>query len=88
MSQESDKTRVTVEIHNKSYTIVGNEPASRVMLVAELVDQKMNEMHQHNPSLDTSRLAVLTAVNTTNDYLKLKEEYASLLGALKKKEDK
>lgn len=84
---QNDKERITVEIHNKSYTIIGNEPASHVRLVASLVDQKMNEIESMNKHLDTTKLAVLTAVNTMNDYLKLKEEYASLLGSLKKKED-
>ncbi len=85
MSQ-SDKTRVTVEIHNRSYTIVGQEPAHRMRMVASLVDQKMSEIHQANSNLDTAKLAVLTAVNTTNDYLKLKEEYAQLLGSITRKE--
>ncbi|CDQ39384.1 MULTISPECIES: cell division protein ZapA [Virgibacillus] len=87
MAQE-EKTRTTVEIHNRTYTIIGTEAQSHVKLVASLVDQKMSEIQQANRQLDTTRLAVLTAVNTMNDYLKLKEDYASLLGSLKKKEDK
>lgn len=84
---QNDKTRITVEIHNKSYKIVGNEDAHHVRLVASLVDQKMSEIQKANPTLEPSRLAVLTAVNTMNDYLKLKEDYAALLGSMKKKED-
>ncbi|WP_188453463.1 cell division protein ZapA [Virgibacillus oceani] len=87
MTQE-DKTRITVDIHNKSYTIVGTEPAHHVRLVASLVDQKMHEIQEMNKNLDTTKLAVLTAVNSMNDYLKLKEEYAKLLGSINKKEDK
>ncbi|WP_067730654.1 cell division protein ZapA [Oceanobacillus damuensis] len=85
---ESDKKRITVDIHNRTYTIVGTESPSHVRLVASLVDQKMKDIHSVNKQLDTTRLAVLTAVNTMNDYLKLKEDYATLLGSLKKKEDK
>ncbi|CDO01687.1 Z ring-associated protein ZapA [Oceanobacillus picturae] len=84
---QNNKSRITVDIHNKSYTIVGEESASHVRLVASLVDQKMNEIQEANRHLDTTKLAVLTAVNTMNDYLKLKEDYAALLGSLKKKED-
>ncbi|UFT97979.1 cell division protein ZapA [Radiobacillus kanasensis] len=86
MSQP-DKSRTTVDIHNRSYTIVGEEPAHHVRMVASLVDQKMREIHAANNKLDTTSLAVLTAVNTMNDYLKLKEEYTELLGSIKKKED-
>ena len=85
---ENKKSRINVEIYNKSYTIVGNESERHVKLVASLVDQKMNEIHSHNLPLDTSQLAVLTAVNTMNDYLKLKEDYAKLVGSINRKEDK
>src|SRR5699024_12855334 len=83
-----DKTRITVDIYNKPYTIIGTESPQHVRLVASLVDQKMREIHDMNPSLDTTKLAVLTAVNAMNDYLKLKEDYATLVGKLNRKEDK
>ncbi|MDY0396916.1 cell division protein ZapA [Virgibacillus halophilus] len=83
-----EKKRITVDIHNRSYTVVGKESESHVKLVASLVDQKMKEIQQMNQSLDTTSLAVLTAVNAMNDYMKLKEEYATLLGSFKGKEDK
>jgi cell division protein ZapA len=83
---EEKKQRVTVEIHNRTYTIVGEEPASHVRLVASLVDQKMKEIQDANKHLDMASLAVLTAVNTMNDYLKLKEDYARLLGSVKRED--
>ncbi|WP_138415422.1 cell division protein ZapA [Aquibacillus sediminis] len=86
MSQ-SNKTRATVDIYGKSYTIVGEEQPHHVRMVASLVDQRMREIHESNRSLDTAKLAVLTAVNTMNDYLKLKEDYAELEASLKKKEE-
>lgn len=87
MSQDN-KQRITVDIHNRTYKIVGKESESHVRLVASLVDQKMKEIQTMNKRLDTTSLAVLTAVNTMNDYQKLKEDYAMLLGSLKRKEDK
>ncbi|ALX48251.1 cell division protein ZapA [Lentibacillus amyloliquefaciens] len=85
---EDDKTRVTVEIYNKHYTIVGKEDPNDVRLVAGQVDQKMREIHSANQQLTPTELAVLTAVNTMNDYMKLKKDYAELLGSQHKKEDK
>ncbi|MFC4664223.1 cell division protein ZapA [Oceanobacillus aidingensis] len=84
---DNEKQRVTVEIYNRTYHVIGTETERHVQLVANLVDQKMNEIHDANKQLDTASLAVLTAVNTMNDYLKLKEDYATLLGSLRKKED-
>lgn len=82
-----DKTRTTVEIYNRSYTIVGEEQAHHVRMVASLVDQKMQEIREGNKDLDAAQLAVLTAVNTMNDYIKLKEDYTELTESIKKKED-
>jgi len=84
---QNDKTRVTVDIYNKTYKIVGKESAQHVRLVASLVDQKMREIREASPNLDTTRLAVLTAVNTMNDHLKLKEAYEEVVGTPNKKED-
>ena len=81
---EQKKVRTTIEIHNRPYTIVGTESEQHIKLIGSLVDQKMKEIQQGSSYLDTSSLAVLTAVNTMNDYMKLKEEYASLLGAMRK----
>ena len=85
---EPKKNRTTVEIYNRSYTIMGDEPVSHVKLVASLVDQKMREIQRHNGHLDITRLAVLTAVNTMSDYVKLKEDYAKLVGSITRKKEK
>ncbi|MGM8215551.1 cell division protein ZapA [Bacillaceae bacterium W0354] len=76
---ESEKTKVTVDIHNRKYTVVGKESAEHIKMVASLVDQKMDEIRYAKPSLDTTQLAVLTALNTMSDYLKLKDELNVLL---------
>lgn len=84
---QNEKNRVNVDIYNRTYKIIGKESDQHVRLVASLVDQKMKDIQQSNEQLDTTMLAVLTAVNTMNDYLKLKEDYASLLNSRKQKEE-
>lgn len=86
MSQ-SDKTRTNVDIYGRTYTLVGEENLHHMRMVASIVDDKMRELYQRNRSLDTSRLAVLTAVNTMNDYLKLKEDYEAIIKNNNQKED-
>ncbi|WP_066196630.1 MULTISPECIES: cell division protein ZapA [Gracilibacillus] len=86
MSQ-SDKSRTTVDIYGRSYHIRGNEDAEHIRHVANLVDEKMRGIHEVNKSLDTTNLAVLTAVNTMNDYIKLQEEYEVLQKLLDEKEE-
>ncbi|WP_391557315.1 MULTISPECIES: cell division protein ZapA [Bacillaceae] len=81
---EAEKKRTTVEIYGQQYVIVGNESVEHVRLVASLVNNKMREIGQKNPSLDSTKLAVLTAVNAVNDYLKIKDQLERLESELKK----
>ncbi|WP_442905292.1 cell division protein ZapA [Jeotgalibacillus sp. ET6] len=84
---QNEKNRISVDIYGQSYSIVGSESTSHIRLVASMVDDKMREISSKNPSLDTSKLAVLTAVNAVHDYLKLKEEIEELENELKKLKD-
>lgn len=81
------KTRITVDIYGRTYTIIGDADKHHLRLVASMVDDKMKEIYQTNKSLDTTRLAVLTAVNTINDYLKLEADYETLLKKIAEKEE-
>jgi len=84
---DDTRNRVTVDIYGQPYTIVGAESASHIRQVASMVDEKMREISVKNPSLDTSKLAVLTAVNTIHDYLKIQEQLHQLQLELKKEKD-
>lgn len=53
-------------------------------LVASMVDDKMREISSRNPALDTTKIAVLAAVNSVHDYLKLKEQVEQMDEQLKK----
>lgn len=84
---EQKKTRITVDIYGQQYSIVGTESSSHIRLVASIVDDKMREISAKNPTLDTSKLAVLTAVNIVHEYTKLKDEYERLLRKMNKEKD-
>lgn len=84
---EHNRKKTTVTIHKRTYTIVGSESEAHIESIASLVDEKMAQIYDANKNLDASRLAVLTALNTMNDYVKLKEEYEALL-LLLEEEDK
>ncbi|MFD2446278.1 cell division protein ZapA [Bacillus sp. CGMCC 1.16607] len=74
----TQKIRTTVDIYGQQYAIVGTESTSHIRLVASMVDDKMREIGSKNPSLDVSKLAVLTALNAMNDLVKLKDKYETL----------
>lgn len=81
---EEKKTRITVDIYGQTYTIVGTDSSAHVRQVATLVDDRMREIRGMNPYLDTTKVAVLTAVNSVHDYLKLQAEKEWLEQELKK----
>ncbi|MFS0775739.1 cell division protein ZapA [Neobacillus sp. 3P2-tot-E-2] len=83
----TEKTRTTVDIYGTQYVILGTEDQSHVRHVASLVDKKMREIGSRNPLLDVNKLAVLTAVNAVNDYIKMKEQLEKLQSELQKEKD-
>lgn len=81
---DEQKTRIAVDIYGQTYKMVGTETSSHMRLVASMVDDKMREISKHNPALDSAKIAVLTAVNTIHDYLKLKERVEQMEEELNK----
>lgn len=79
MADEEKRTKISVTINHQSYTIVGTESKEHVEKVANLVNEKMEAIRDANKHLDTTKLAVLTALNTMNDYIKLQKEHDELL---------
>ncbi|MCE4956269.1 cell division protein ZapA [Macrococcoides caseolyticum] len=77
------KNRITVTIYDQHYTIIGEDEPSHIRHVASLVDDRITEIARMSAGLDTSRKAVLAAVNIMDDYVKLQEEYEQLKQKLK-----
>ena len=70
---QKQKTRATVRIAGKDYTIASYDPVEYVNRVAEQVNRKMNELSMAT-QLPAAQLAVLAAVNATDDMLKSRDE--------------
>ena len=81
---EQHKIRVSVDIYGQTYKMLGSETSGHMRLVASMVDDKMREINSHNPSLDSAKLAVLTAINSVHDYVKLKEQVEQLEEEIKR----
>jgi cell division protein ZapA (FtsZ GTPase activity inhibitor) len=63
----SGEDRVQVQIGGRSYTLRGNRNPEAVRKVAAFVDQKMNEIAARSSTADTTRLAILAALNIASD---------------------
>ena len=71
------KNRTTVRIAGKEYTIASYDSEEYVNRVAAHVDRSMRELSL-TAKLPTAQLAVLAAVNATDDLLKSRDEITRL----------
>lgn len=70
---EKEKTRVTVRIAGKDYTITSYDSPEYVARVAAYVDREMTELSLAT-HLPAAQLAVLAAINATDDMMKSRDE--------------
>lgn len=68
-----EKTRVTVRIAGKDYTMTSYDKEEYIQRVAHYVDRKMQELSLAT-NLPSAQLAVLTALNICDDMLKAHDE--------------
>lgn len=73
--------RVKVKINGEDYYIKGTVSEEYIKQVAQYVDRKMYNLEKNNPELSRTHLAVLTAINITDELFKLKQEYDEFLTA-------
>ena len=72
-----EKIRTTVRIAGREYTIASYDSEEHVNRVAKWVDRSMNELAAAT-KLPAGQLAVLTAVNATDEMMKSRDEIRRL----------
>jgi len=78
-SAAENKTRTKVLINGQEYIIRSTYSSEQIKKIAAYVDGKMMEIKNANPYLSPGKLAVLTALNITDELFLLKDEHESLL---------
>lgn len=68
------KNKVNVSINDQLFTIFFFQAEDGIRDVAHLVDDKIKELGYKAAGLDTSRKAILTAVNIMHEKVLLEEE--------------
>ena len=71
--QDASNGSVRVEIFDQGYNLRGTDP-DYILKLAEYVDTKMRAVSQQTHTVDTSRLAVLAAINIADEYHLLKRK--------------
>ena len=65
-------TRIQVEIYGQSYSIKAGANADYIQMIARYVDHKMREIGTATPTIDSLKIAVLAALNITDEFFQLK----------------
>ncbi len=73
------KNKVVVKILGQEYTLISDDSREHMQRVSNLVDDKMRELYNSNKKMSTSMVAVLTALNTTDEYLKALDEQEEII---------
>ncbi len=73
-----DSNKVNVNIYGQEYTIVGSNTPEYIARVAAHVDSRMNDIAKGVKGGPVSSLAILSAVNITDEYFTLQDTEAAL----------
>ncbi len=74
--KDAANNSVRVEIFDQAYNLRGSD-AEYILKLAEYVDSKMRAVAEQTHTVDTSRLAVLAALNIADEYHLLKRNQDS-----------
>ncbi len=65
-----DKDTITVTIFGVEYAITSDRDPEEVRRIAKYVDDKMWEISENNSLITTEKVAILTALNIAEDYIR------------------
>lgn len=60
--------KVTVKIYGQDYTILGEKSEEEIVKIAEYVDNRMNLISRFSGVVSSGSLAILSAINITEEY--------------------
>ena len=75
MNAENESIRV--DIYDQSYNLRGLD-AERIRKMAEIVDSKMRAVAEHTSTVDSLRVAVLSALNLADELTALRARYEAV----------
>jgi cell division protein ZapA len=69
---ETSPSRVKVRILDEDYTIVGDAEASTIASIAQMVEEKCQELSYALPTASKTRIAILCALNMADELYQAK----------------
>ena len=71
-------TKIQVEIYGQNYQIKAGADSEYIKNIARYVDLKMREIASGVPTVDSLKIAVLAALNITDEFFQLKRHKQDL----------
>ena len=78
-TMKQEKHKVAVNIYGTNYTMRTMHTEEQVGRIVDYLNEKMEEVGQYQPKLNYKDIAVLAALNITEELLNVKEDYNQLL---------
>ena len=82
MQESKPINRTKVKIYGRDYYVKGSASSDYIKEVAAYVDEKMTDLSSKNASLSMSKIAVLAALNITDELFRLNQEYEEFLSLM------
>ena len=68
-----ESNKVKVIIFGQSYTIDGDAPKEYILQLAEYLNEKMEEIRRNSSVTNPTQIAILAALNITDEYFQLQK---------------
>ncbi|MFA5536292.1 MAG: cell division protein ZapA [Bacillota bacterium] len=77
--EKREKKRISVTIFDQEYIVRSHEDGDYVKSLASHLDEKMREIKRKNQILSPYKVAVLAALNLTDELFKVQAEHEELI---------
>ena len=82
---EDKKQTVTVNIYGENYPIRGDADSAYIVQVASYLDAKMREVAQSNSNKSPSKVAILAAMNITDELFRARHASSAEVKTIEEK---
>ena len=80
-----EKTAISVQIYNETYVLRTSAPQTKVVQIAQSVDERMQRLAAEKKVTNREKLAVWTALDLAAELHELRERYDKLLAAVRER---
>ncbi len=81
-------TKIQVEIYGQNYQIRAGADPEYIKTIARYVDIKMREIASGTPTVDSLKIAVLAALNITDEFFQLRRQKLDLDREMERRAEK